>query len=129
MATLTTLGGAAISFRLGVIDAIADHNDTTGEAVTCIYGIPPAMLTITEPVHAFMQRLAITPEFAQLTRPNGRPVWIRGSSAISIRPPVPGEFPPALRVNAVVWAGSLTQAVRETPAQALAALNAHGGGL
>ena len=46
MATLTTTGGATITFAPTSIDAIADHNDTTGAAVTCIYGIPPTMLVI-----------------------------------------------------------------------------------
>jgi hypothetical protein len=127
MATLTTTGGATITFAATSIDAIADHNDTTGAAVTCVYGIPPAMVMIGETVPAFMERLAIGADFARLTRPNGWPVWIRGSSVTSLRPPAPGEHIPA--VKTVVSANSVTQAVTETPAEATAAVNAHGGKL
>jgi hypothetical protein len=127
MATLTTRGGAVITFIPSTIDAVADHNDTTGEAVTCVYGIPPTMLAITETVQGFLQRLQIAADFARLTRPNGWPVWIRGSSVSSLRPPAPGEHSAA--VKAIISTASVTQAVRETPAEATAALNAHGGRL
>jgi len=127
MANLTTTGGATITFNPEVIDAIGDHSDTTGAAVTCIYGIPPSMLMIGETVPAFMQRLQIENEFAQFTRPNGWPVWIRATSVAAIHPPVPGEYPAA--VKSVISANSVTQAVTETPAAATAALNAHGAKL
>jgi len=127
MATVTTTGGAAVTFNLAGIDAIADHNDATGAAVTCVYGIPPSMLMIGETVSAFMHRLGLEKEFARLTRPNGWPVWVRGSAAAALRPPVPGEYPPA--VKTVIHTSSLTLAVKETSAEATAALNAHGGEL
>ncbi len=127
MATLTTTKGATITFNPAGIDAIADHNDTTGAAVTCVYGIPPSMLMAAETVPALMQRLKIEKDFAQLTRPNGWKVWIRGSSVTAIRPPVPGEYSAA--VKSVISTSSLTQAVRETPAEVTAALDGHGGNL
>ncbi len=127
MATLTTTAGATITFNPDSIDAIGDHDDTTGAAVTCVYGILPAMLMIAETVPAFMQRLKIKAKFARLTRPNGWPVWLRGSSVTAIRPPASGEYPP--EVKSVISAGSLTQAVKEAPAAATAALNARGGNL
>lgn len=127
MATLTTTDGATIMFNPAIIDAIADHNDTTGSAVTCVYGIPPSMLMIGETVRAFMQRVRIDKEFAQLTRPNGRPVWIRVTSVTAIRPPVRGEYPAG--VKSVISTNSVTQAVKETPAAVTAALDAHGAKL
>ncbi|HUI94799.1 MAG TPA: hypothetical protein VLX44_03525 [Xanthobacteraceae bacterium] len=127
MATLTTTGGATITFNPAGIDAIADHNDTTGAAVTCVYGIPPSMLMVGETVPALLQRLKIEQDFAQLTRPNGWPVWIRGSSVTAVRPPAPGEYPAA--VQSIVSTSSLTQAVKETPAEVTAALDARGGNL
>jgi len=126
MATLTTTGGATINFNPAAIDAIGDHNDT-GAAVTCVYGIPPSMLMVGETVQAFMQRLGIEKDFAQLTRPNGWLAWIRGSAVMALRAPVQGEYPPTAKT--VVYTSSLTQAVKETPADATAALNAHGGEL
>ena len=127
MARLTTTGGATITFNAAGIDAIADHNDMTGAAVTCVYGIPPSMIMVGETVQAFMQRLKIEKDFAQLTRPNGWLVWIRGSSVTAIRPPVPGEYSAA--VKSVISTSSLTQAVRETPTEVTTALDGHGGNL
>ena|SRR5215470_13685072 len=127
MATLTTKSGAVITFVSSKVDVVADHNDSTGEAATCVYGIPPIMLMIDETVQDFMQRLQIEAHFARLTRPNGWPVWIRASSVSAIRSPVPGEYPAA--VKTVISTDSLTQAVRETLAEATDALNARGGEL
>jgi hypothetical protein len=127
MPTLTTLGGTVITFNPSAIDAIADHNDSTGEAATCIYGIGASVLMTAESVQAFMQRLNIAASFTQLTRPDGRPVWLKGSSVSMLRGALAGEY--AAAVQTVILAGSLTQGVREDPAQATAALNAHGGSL
>jgi hypothetical protein len=125
MATLTTLGGATIVFDPSAVDAIADHNDTTGETATCIYGLNVSPIMTAESVQAFMQRLNMAPSFAQLTRPDGRPVWIRGSLVSMLRAAHAGEYAPT--VQTVIVVGSLTQCVGETPLQAIAALNAHGG--
>lgn len=127
MATLTTTGGAVITFNPSNINAIADHNDTTGEAVTCVYGVDNAMLMVAETVQDLMQRLGIEAAFAQLTRPNGSSIWISGSSVSLLRAPTPGMY--ASTVKTVISSGALTQGVRETPAQATTALNAHGGHL
>ncbi len=127
MATLTTLGGAVITFNPSAVSAISDRNDTTGQAATCVYGVAAAPLMIAETVQDFMQRLKIAQAFAQLTRPDGRPVWINGSAVSMLRSPHAGEYAPA--VSSVITVGSLTQGVTEQPAQAIAALNAHGGNL
>lgn len=127
MATLTTTGGAAITFGASAVAAIADHNDTTGEAVTTVYGIGNSPLMIAETVQGFLQRLNIAASFAQLTRPDGRPVWISGAAVSMLRAPSAGEYAPA--VKTVISAGPLTQGVKEPPANAIAALNAHGASL
>jgi len=127
MATLTTTGGAIITFNPSGIAAIADHNDTTGQAVTTVYGIGSSPLMIAETVQAFMTQLSIVKDFAQLTRPDGRPIWINGGAVSMLRAPSAGEFAPA--VKTVISAGPLTQGVKEPPADAIAALNAHGASL
>lgn len=86
MATLTTIGGVQITFVARAISAIADHDASTGQAVTCIYGLSDNDLQIRESVPAFMARLKIADKFAQLTRPNSSPVWLNGSAVSSIRP-------------------------------------------
>ena len=94
MATLSTLGGATIVFDPSAVDAIADHNKSTGEAATCIYGLSVSPIMTAESVQAFMQQLNLAPSFAQLTRPDGRPVWIRGSLVSMLRAAHAGEYAP-----------------------------------
>jgi hypothetical protein len=127
MATLTTIGGMQVTFSPGSVAAIADHNASTGAAVTCIYGIANQMLEINEAVQAFITRVKITKKVAQLTRPNGSPVWITGAAVSSLRAPLPGEY--VAGVNTVVFTDSLVQGVKESLADTTAALNANGGDL
>ncbi len=127
MAILTTVDGIQITFESKVVSALADHDANTGAAVTCVYGINEGVLHISESVQAFMTRVGITKAFAQLTRPNGSPVWINGSAVSSICAPLPNEYVPA--VKTLVFAGSLTQGVKEPPADVTKAINNHGGDL
>jgi hypothetical protein len=127
MATLTTVGGLQITFTPSSVELLADHDASTGAAVTCVYGVTKDMLKIVETVQNFLSRVRITKNFAQLTRPNGSPVWISGSAVSSLYAPGPGEY--VAGVNTVVVTGALTQGVQEAPAAATTALNAHGGNL
>jgi hypothetical protein len=123
MATLTTVDGTQISFAPKAVTALADHD----VAVTCVYGITKGILRTNESVEAFMKCIRITKNFAQLTRPNNLPVWINGSAVVSIRPPIPKEY--VAGVKTVIDADSLTQGVKESPADVTAAVNDHGGDL
>jgi hypothetical protein len=127
MATLTTLDGHQITFSPGSVGAIADHDGSTGAAVTCIYGVTKGTLHIAETVQQFMARVKITTKLAQLTRPNGSPVWINGSAVSSLRPPLPNEY--VSGVNTVVFTDAIIQGVKETPQATTTALNSHGGDL
>jgi len=86
--------------------------------------VTKGVLHISESVHAFVTRLKITKNFAQLTRPNGSPVWINGPAVSPIRVPLPNEY--IAGVNTVVFAGSLSQGVTEC---LVAATSAIGGAL
>ena len=127
MATLTTVDGMQITFAAKAVSALTDHDGATGAAVTCVYGVTKGVLHINESVQAFMTRLKITKNFAQLTRSNGSPVWINGSAVSSIRAPLPNEY--VAGVNTVVFAGSLSQGVTESLAAVTSAINNHGGDL
>jgi hypothetical protein len=127
MATVKTTGGEGVTFDVSEINAIADHNDTTGEAKTCLYGISSTPIMIDETVSAFMHRLGVNGAFAQFTRPNGWLVWINGASVRSVRPAPKGEFAPG--AHTIVSAGSLIQCVKEKPEHVIAAIKAHGGKL
>jgi hypothetical protein len=62
---------------------------------------------------------------ARFTRPDGTEVEINGFDVNSVRSPLPGEYAPG--VNAVIGTGKLRQGVRESVAEATAALRRHGG--
>jgi hypothetical protein len=64
----------------------------------------------------------ISNEVAKLTRPDGMPIVIAKVLVRSVRAPLPGEYAPAVR--SVVAIGQRHQGVRETVAQARAALGA-----
>ena len=76
MAMLTTLDGLQVTFAPKAVSGLADHDASTGLAVTCVYGITKGVLQIREDVQEFMTRVRITKDFAQLTSPNNCPVWI-----------------------------------------------------
>jgi hypothetical protein len=122
MATLTTVDGVEVFFNAEGVAAVAP--DGGGAAV---YGVTQAALRLGESPQGFLNRVGIAPKFAQLTRPDGSPVWISGAAVSAMRPPLPNEYPSD--AHAVVFTGPLTQAVRETPAAARTALNGHGGKL
>jgi hypothetical protein len=92
-----------------------------------VYGVTDTVLRISESVVAFMTRLKIMKNFAQLTRPNGSPVWMNGAAVSSIRAPLPNEY--VAGVNTVIFASGLTQGVKETPADVTTSINSHGGAL
>jgi hypothetical protein len=127
MATLTTIDGRQMTFAPGSVEALADHDAMTGAAVTCVFGVTKEMLRTQEGVQAFMTRVKITKKLAQLTRPNGSPVWISGAAVSSLRPPLPGEY--VAGVNTVVFTNALVQGVKELPDAVTLALNDHGADL
>lgn len=125
MADLTTTDGETISFDPAAIVAVADRDVNTGAAVTCLYGLSPGIVKISESVATFLGRLGIAGKFVKLTRPDRTPVWINAGAVSLLRAPQPGEYPPDAR--SVVRAGSLTQAVTQDPAIVKAAIEASGG--
>ena len=127
MPELTTVDGDMIMFTADSVIAIADHDDDTGTAVTCVYGVTQAMLHIAEPVETFLYRVGITQAFAKLTRPNGLPVWIRGNAVLSIRAPAVGEY--AGEGKTVIFTSAITQDVKETMPTVAHLIDAHGGAL
>jgi len=127
MPSLTTVDGYQITFSAKAVAMLTDHDASTGQVVTCVYGVTKGILHIEESVQNFLQRISMTNKFAQLTRPNGSPVWINASAVSSIRAPLPDEYVDA--VNAVISIESLNQGVTETPAEATTLINEHGGAL
>jgi hypothetical protein len=127
MATMTTIDGLQIAFNPNAVVGVADHDALTGAAVTCVYGITPAGLRIAETASDFLARLKMAKKFGSFVRPNGARIWIAGASVSSLRPPLTGEF--IAGVNTVIFAEQLTQGVKESPADAMMEINAHGGDL
>ena len=127
MASLTTVDGSQISFDPSAVTAVADRDADTGDAVTTVYGLTGGRVRITESVHAFLRRIKVEANFGRLTRPNGTFVWINSKAVISVRPPQDGEYGPD--IHAVVSVGTLTQAVKQTPAEVARIVKAHHGNL
>jgi hypothetical protein len=127
MAELTDTAGEEIDFDPADVTAITSTDSDTGGELTCLYGLSAGLVRTAEPVATLIGRLRLEAKLAQLTRPDGSPVWIAGAAVISLRPPIQDQYPPS--VQAVVSVTGLTQGVTETPAQAKAAIDAHGGRL
>jgi hypothetical protein len=127
MASLTTVDNIEYNFVPGDVFAAVDHDLVTGDAVTCVYGVTANYLRIGETVAAFLARLEVQAGFAQLTRPNGYPIWIAAAAVGSVTAPLPGVYDPAVR--SLVSVRSLTQGVIEDLPTVIARLNAHGANL
>lgn len=121
MAAVTTVNGVAYSINPETIAVVSGEPGTA----CAVVGPAPGTLRLNEAGGALLARLGIAADFAQLTRPDGSPVWIGGKAVSSLRAPLSGEFPAAAKT--VIYAGSTTQAVQEDPAAVVVALNAHGG--
>lgn len=97
---------------------------------TYVYGVAPFSLeTIEDPPH-LVSRLRLRIPLCVLTRPDGRPVWIKGSAATMVRPPLNSEI--ALAPNftrAVVIVAGRPQAVQQDVAMASVILMACGAQL
>lgn len=127
MANLTTIDGLQISFDPSALMAVADHDADTGDAVTTVYVLTAGRVRIAESVSAFLHRIKVEANFGKLTRPNGTLVWINCKAVSAVRPPLEDEYGPS--AHAVVSVGTLTQAVRETPAEVARIVKAHHGNL
>ena len=111
MATLTTVEQVQYYFDPAGVVALSDHDPSTGQAVTCVYGISTQYLHIAESVQQFMAGLNGV-VFGRVTRADGSSMWINTSSVTSIRSRVASD--PA-GVNAVLVAGPITQSIRDMP--------------
>jgi hypothetical protein len=126
MAEVTTVDGFHYSFAPAAVVAVTDH-DVRGQAGTCVFGITPAWLKISEGAEDFLARIGLSADFVRLTRPDGSPIWLCAADVSSLRAPLPGEF--ADGVQSVLTAGGLTQGVTEDGATVAAAVDAKGGKL
>ena len=54
MADPTAIDGEQISFETAAIVAIADRDVDNSATVTCVYGLAPGLIEITEPVLTFL---------------------------------------------------------------------------
>jgi hypothetical protein len=126
MAMLTTVDGVQITFVPKAVSGLADHDASSGLAITCVYGVTKEALQIRESVKEFMTRLRITKNFAQLTRPNDFPIWINGSAVNSIRAPLRNEY---WGVSILLFSQMISRKGLKSYGDVVAAINDHGGDL
>ncbi|TWB35793.1 hypothetical protein [Nitrospirillum pindoramense] len=123
MAEIRTSAGITIHIDAGNIGTL-----TGGPGGTMLAGLGEAVTTAEAP-DALLLRLGLGADFARLTRPDGSPLWVRGSSVSLVRPPLPTEIPPGGTAKATLVVGGGHQTVAEDVAAVLSAVNAHGGSL
>lgn len=121
MASITTVSGAQIVLDPSAISAVAETDPDSGAAVTCLYGVLPAVVKVAGKAGDLLSELGLQGKFAPLTRPDGGKIWIRGSAVTYLMPPVPDESPEA--VKTIVGTGSTPQGVTEDLPTARAAIN------
>ena len=126
MADITTVKGLRVLFDPAGITALA-NSDETAQPGAVIFGIGPEPLTVSQSVNALLQGLKLSSSFARLTRLDGSPVWVNCKSISMARLPASGEYP--AEVRSVIFAGALTQAVRESLDDARQLINLAGGNL
>lgn len=127
MAELTTTSGEVIDVDPAAVTALSDGDATTGEAVTCVFGVAAGPLRTAEAVGSLLDRLHLGSKVAELTRPDATTVWIVGAAVTSLRAPLPDEYAPGVR--SVVAVTGLVQGVVQTPEQARKILDAAGARL
>ena len=123
MTELVNSGGLRIKFDPKSDSAVTDH-DEAGQPQTCVYGILKTPQKIGGTVDAFLSLIGLKAKFVHFNRPNGTSVWINVDAVDSLIQSNPADHPGS---HAVINAGDLSQAVRETIDAAATALNAHGG--
>jgi hypothetical protein len=86
MADLITADGIQYYFDPGQIAAISDHDPSTGDVTTCVFGLSPrGYLRVEESVREFMSRVKLADKFGQLTLADGASIWVNASLVSSIR--------------------------------------------
>jgi hypothetical protein len=123
MAILTTIDGREIKCSPSSVTVITDYDVFTHAAVTSVYGVRKAVLEISETPSAFIERLGIQKNIAQLTRSTGRSIWICGDAVTALSEPLPNSYVDG--VNTVIEIGSLRLGVAELIEVASREINAH----
>jgi hypothetical protein len=136
---LTTIDGLTVAFdrdRVALLQMEPSPVSVAGEAPrltgplrTSVYGIVlPGPLIIAETIPAFLARLKLTDEFAQLTAPNGTAIWVRANHVAYVRSKTAFDHA-AAEVGAYIGMGARERAIRESVEKARSAINEHGGKL
>jgi hypothetical protein len=112
MQTLTTIDGEEIPFKPSTVTCVTDYDPITHAAVTWVWGIRKAPLMTKESAPRFLKRIGLVEDFARLSRPNARPVWIKRGAVSSVSKPRRGAYVEG--TNSVVTIGTLTLAQLES---------------
>jgi hypothetical protein len=121
MASLTTVDGYQYYFDPNGVVAISDHDPSTGQLLTCVYGISASgYLRIGGTLQNFLASLGTAAaKFGQVTRADGAALWVNGAAVTSVRSCASTD---GVGANAVIFAAGTNYAVQETAAAAAHAL-------
>ncbi|HEY3811786.1 MAG TPA: hypothetical protein VGL66_01055 [Caulobacteraceae bacterium] len=127
MPSFTNSMGLDVAFRADAVVAVADRDAESGAEITCVFGLGANYQKIREPVDGFLSRIGLKDKFAKFTRPNDTSIWINAPAVTMVTTPQPGLF--GATTSAVIVAGSMSQAVKESIEEVMASVTAHGGAL
>lgn len=129
MAIITALDGTPLAIDDNAIALLTGPDPGDPGRWSHIIGPAPDPIVTAEDAGALVARLHRKQALAQLTRPDGSPVWFSGAAVSLIRLPSTFDIPPGETVGAVLEIGGHHQAVIENPAAAKLVIDAHGGHL
>ena len=127
MLAITTLDGSVLHLDDDSVVMVAGPKPGDPPGRSYVTGPAPAPIATDEDAATVLAALHPQVPLAQLTRPDGSPVWVKGGAVTSVRAPIPVDVPPGELVGAVIIVGGCRQAVREDVATVSGILARHGG--
>ena len=127
MLAITTLDGSVLHLDDDSVVMVTGPKPGDPPGRSYVTGPAPGPIATDEETAAVLAALHPQAPLAQLTRPDGSPVWIKGGAVTSVRAPIPADVPPGEPVGAVIIVGGCHQAVREDVATVGGLLDRHGG--
>lgn len=134
---IRTIDGREIHADVEAVTHVVGTAPGVKQMRTVVYGPTPAPIRADEDAGAFVERVrtaVATPElpqpFAQLTSPDGAPVWIKGGEVSAVfAVPNKGKKASASAPDVTVMVAGERPVVREAVAEARDELNTHGAKL
>ena len=127
MSDLTAVNGTVIHIDDDSVTRVSGPYAHDPADRAYVAGPQPAPIPVKGDAAAIVAGLSPSTPLAQLTRPDDKPVWLKGSAVSAVRKSLPGDAGIGETVGAVLTVAGEHQAVIEDVALARKIINAHGG--